>query len=313
MSINYALSGMPTWSMDTGGFRRPYDNQYDSPDYALLLTRWYQFSVFTPIFRTHGLETDTELWNYGNETMHNIVSSAIHLRYRLLDYIYTCFAKVEREHYTVQRGLVMDFSRDSNVYSIGDEFVFGPSFLVAPLFSPSNGRDVYLPDLGENGGTWRNFYSGEVVPSGWHTMSGVSIIETALFVRSSILVMSPIRQHAFDLVDNDALEIRIYDEANSSFVLYQDDGIDASPDRPYCDIAFVWNDETATLVIEKAMGLECELVFAPVQMNVVLVSPGRGVGVYSSVADVIVMYEGTKIVVPMGSTVNQLHVDLEIN
>ena len=309
MSINYALSGMPTWSMDTGGFRRPYDNQYDSPDYALLLTRWFQFSVFTPIFRTHGLETDTELWNYGNETMGNVVSSAIHLRYRLLDYIYTCFAKVEREHYTTQRGLVMDFPSDENVYSIADEFMFGPSFLVAPLHTPSSGRNVYLPELGENGGTWRNFYSGEVVPPGWHTMSGISTVETALFVRPSILVMGPIRQHAFEVVDNNSLEIRIYNGANSSFVLYQDDGIDASPDRPHCDIAFVWNDETATLVIEEAVGHKFELVFKPVQMNVVLVSPGHGIGVYSSAPDVVILYVGTKMAIPLGPNVREFSVD----
>lgn len=309
MSINYALSGMPTWSMDTGGFRRPYDDQYTSPEYALLLTRWFQFSVFTPIFRTHGLETNTELWNYGNNTMGNIVSSSIHLRYRLLDYIYTCFAKVEREHYTVQRGLVMDFSHDSNVHYIADEFMFGPSLLVAPLYSPSNGRNVYLPDLGEKCGTWRNFYSGEVVPSGWHTMGAISTVETALFVRSSILVMSPIRQYAFEMIANDALEIRIYDGANSSFVLYQDDGIDASLDRPHCDIPFVWNDNIATLVIEKAVGHKCELIFSPVQMNVVLVSPGHGIGVYSSVPDVIVMYTGTKIIVPLGPSVREFSVE----
>lgn len=309
MSINYAISGMPTWSMDTGGFRRPYDNQYTSPDYALLLTRWFQFSVFTPIFRTHGLETDTELWNYGNETMGNIVSSAIHLRYRLLDYIYACFAMVERDHYTVQRGLVMDFLHDANVYSIADEFMFGPSLLVAPLYSPSNGRDVYLPDLGENGETWRNFYSGEVVPSGWHTLSGLTTAETALFVRSSILVMGPIRQHAFEVVDNNAFEIRIYGGANSSFVLYQDGGVDASPDRPHCEITFVWNDETATLVIDEVMGHKLELIFAPVKMNVVLVSPGHGIGVYPSTPDVTVTYTGTKMAIPLGPNVRGISVE----
>ena len=144
-------------------------------------------------------------------------------------------------------------------------------------------------------------------------MSGISTVETALFVRPSILVMSPIRHHAFEVVDNNSLEIRIYNGANSSFVLYQDDGIDASPDRPHCDIAFVWNDETATLVIEEAVGHKCDLFFEPVQMNVFLVSPGHGIGVYSSVADAIVMYTGTKILVPFEGTENQLRVDLEID
>lgn len=121
--------------------------------------------------------------------------------------------------------------------------------------------------------------------------------------------MGPIRQHAFEVVDNNSLEIRIYNGANSSFVLYQDDGIDASPDRPHCDIAFVWNDETATLVIEEAVGHKFELVFKPVQMNVVLVSPGHGIGVYSSAPDVVILYVGTKMAIPLGPNVREFSVD----
>jgi len=309
MSLNYQLSGMPTWSMDTGGFRRPYDDQYSSPDYALLLTRWFQFGVFTPIFRTHGLETNTELWNYGNVTMADIVSSAIHLRYRLLDYIYTCFAKVEQDHYTLQRALVMDFSSDANVLTISDEFMFGPSLLVAPLYSPSNGRDVYLPDLGGRGGKWRNFYTGNEVPSGWHTLTAISSVEIALFVQSSILIMSPIRQHALQVLENEALEIRIFDGKNSSFVLYQDDGVDASSHRQFCEIAFVWDDEATSLIIDAVEGHKCKGIFKPMQLNISLVSSGHGVGVYPSVPDVIVVYVGSKMVVPLARNVREMSIE----
>jgi len=300
MCINYQLSGIPTWTMDTGGFRRlDGDDQYQSPDYSLLLTRWFQFATFVPIFRTHGLHSNTELYNYGNATMGNIVTGSIHLRYRLLDYIYSCFARVEREHYTVMRGLVMDFPTDLNVHTIADEFMFGPSFLVAPLYTPSNGRDVFVPDLGQSGGKWRNFYTGADVPSGWHSMSGIDITESPLLVRSSILIMSPIRQHAFEVVDNDALEIRIYDGTNSSFVLYLDDGHDPSSDRLYCDILFVWNDEATSLTIEAAKGNRCDELSVPMQMDITLVAPGHGVGVSPSVPDVIVVYSGAKVVVPL--------------
>ena len=86
---------MPHWSEDIGGFVRP-DDQYDSDDYNNLLTRWFQFGVFTPLFRVHGGGTDTELWNFP-KSMENIVSSAINLRYRLMPYIYSGFYKVEKE------------------------------------------------------------------------------------------------------------------------------------------------------------------------------------------------------------------------
>ena len=63
------------------GFFRPRD-QYDSEEYHQLLIRWFQFGVFTPIFRVHGAGTHTEIWNFGMETMNAINTSAITLRYR---------------------------------------------------------------------------------------------------------------------------------------------------------------------------------------------------------------------------------------
>ena len=194
----------------------------------------------------------------------------------------------------------MDFPTDRTVHTIADEFMFGPSFLVAPLYTPSNGRDVYAPDLGQSDGKWRNFYTGAEVPSGWHSMSGIDITESPLLVRSSILIMSPIRQHAFEVVENDALEIRIYDGTNSSFVLYLDDGHDPSSDRLYCDILFVWNDEASSLTVEAAKGNRCDEISVPMQMDITLVAPGHGVGVSPSVPDVIVVYSGAKVVVPLG-------------
>ena len=45
-SLNYAMSGMPYWSEDMGGFFRPSD-QYVNSDYHDLLVRWFQFGAFT--------------------------------------------------------------------------------------------------------------------------------------------------------------------------------------------------------------------------------------------------------------------------
>ena len=55
-------------------------------EYRRLLIRWFQFGVFTPIFRVHGAGSHTEIWNFGNTTMDIINISAITLRYRLLPY-----------------------------------------------------------------------------------------------------------------------------------------------------------------------------------------------------------------------------------
>ena len=97
--------------MDIGGFFRP-DDQYTSEEYRMLLLRWFQFGVFIPIMRVHGFRTDTELWNYGEEAQSLIVDSAIHLRYRLIPYIYSGFHRVTQFGYTMGRALAFDFLED---------------------------------------------------------------------------------------------------------------------------------------------------------------------------------------------------------
>ena len=62
------------------------------------------------MFRVHGADTDTELWHLGDQTMSDVLESAIQPRYRLLPYTYSGFQRVEAEgqgltlvHFSAQR------------------------------------------------------------------------------------------------------------------------------------------------------------------------------------------------------------------
>ena len=85
--LNYLMSGMGYWSEDIGGFWRP-TNQYTDASYHELLVRWFQFGVFTPLFRVHGSASNTEIWNYGEQPMERL-NHTISLRYLLLPYTYS--------------------------------------------------------------------------------------------------------------------------------------------------------------------------------------------------------------------------------
>jgi len=43
----------------------PSADQYTSDAYHELLIRWFQFGAFSPIFRVHGYQSETEMWKYG--------------------------------------------------------------------------------------------------------------------------------------------------------------------------------------------------------------------------------------------------------
>jgi hypothetical protein len=89
--LNYSITGLPYWTTDTGGFFHPR-NQYTSPDYNELLTRWFQWSTFCPILRIHGFGTATEIWNWLPATQTNLTAFD-ELRYRMLPTIIPSLGK----------------------------------------------------------------------------------------------------------------------------------------------------------------------------------------------------------------------------
>lgn len=310
MSINYQASGMPYWTCDIGGFFRP-ESQYFSDKYHLLLLRWFQFGVFIPLMRVHGAHSDTELWNYGAITQSLIVRSALDLRYRLLHYIYSGFRRVEQEGYTMGRAMVFDFPNDIRARQLADQFMFGESFLVAPIYTADSSRTFYLPRLPEKGSVWRNFYTGRVVRPGRHKAKHVDKSSMLLFVRSSVLVLAPKSQHADDTSGRGALEVRIYAGKDSSFTLFEDDGRDPDPSRPTTTIPFRWIEESYQLVVGRRRGQEFPGMWHSRVIRVVLVRPGIGTGVESGEADATVSYGGEEMTVDLRKA-NERVVDLPI-
>jgi len=151
--VNFSLSGLPYWTMDIGGFA--VENRYANAkgevanEWKELMTRWYQFGAFCPLFRSHGQYPYREIFNTAQpgDTAYQSVLFYDKLRYRLLPYIYSTAAKTYRDDYTIMRGLPMDFPNDKNVLTINDEYLFGTSLLINPVYNyHQRTRKVYLPN-----------------------------------------------------------------------------------------------------------------------------------------------------------------------
>ena len=118
--VNFCATGEPWWTLDIGGFFINNDPDYwfwrgdypagcrgltamdaMEPDPAdtgctdlgfhELYTRWTQYAVFLPMFRSHGTDAAREIWRFGGEgnPYYDAIAAAIRLRYRLLPYLYT--------------------------------------------------------------------------------------------------------------------------------------------------------------------------------------------------------------------------------
>ena len=141
--LNFAMSGIPYWTMDIGGFS--VENRYmgakegseDLKEWRELNNRWYQFGAFCPLFRSHGQYPCREIYNIAPEGTPTYQSMKYYteLRYRLMPYIYSLASKTHFEDYTIMRAMVMDYSNDEKTYDIDDQFMFGPAFMACPVYT----------------------------------------------------------------------------------------------------------------------------------------------------------------------------------
>lgn len=248
--LNFSLAGVPYWTTDAGGFFRP-NGQYESKDYNELLARWFQWSAFCPIFRMHGYQTSTEIWNYLPETQ-RVFQKFDELRYRLLPYHYALAWDVAANGQSFMRPLATEFPDDATAAGVADAYLYGPGLLVAPVTSPGGTRRVYLP---ATKGGWYGFWSREAVSGGQIYAVQAPLDEIPLYVRAgTILPMDPVRQHANQRV-TDPTELRVYRGADGTFTLYDDAGDGYGYEKGERSLTpLAWSDRTGTLTFGKRVG-----------------------------------------------------------
>ncbi|HVB40637.1 MAG TPA: TIM-barrel domain-containing protein, partial [Terriglobales bacterium] len=271
--LNFMLSGYPYWTTDIGGYWPPYQGHIQEADYQQLYARWLEYGVFCPIFRSHGHRPENEFWSYPE--VEPILVKYDKLRYRLMPYIYSLAWKVTSDDYTIMRPLVMDFPSDSNTWNVGDQYMFGPALMVAPVIEQgATSRQVYLPPSPD----WYNFWTGATVPGSRQVDAVAPLDRIPLYVRAgSIVPMGPEIQYA-NQSPGGPIELRIYPGANGSFTLYNDSGDGyAYQQGAHATIPITWDDLTSTLTIGARQGSYPGMP-AAMQFNLVLVRNGHGIG-----------------------------------
>ncbi len=227
---------MPYWSTDIGGWQ--YLSAYHKPehpplldpsdaretvghddDYPELYTRWFEYGTFQPNFRSHGSRPHNEVWSYGKQA-EPILEKYLRLRYQLLPYIYSLGWSAHQTGAPFMRGLFLDFGNDPNVANLGDEYMFGPALLVAPVTEQGQAtRSVYLPA----GSDWYNFWTDERVHGGQRITVAAPIDTVPLFVRAGSIL--PLGAPVESTNGKQAIaELRVYSGADANFTLYNDDG-----------------------------------------------------------------------------------------
>src|SRR6266567_1946148 len=270
IALNTALSGIPYWGADIGGFVPTREFT------AELYVRWFQFGAFCPLFRCHGRTWKLRVpwgWNTGDpgtveinnyngaaipdsSQLHDtqvepICRKYLELRYRMLPYIYGAVRECATTGMPIMRALWLHYPDDPIATARRDEYLWGRNLLVAPVVEQgATTRKLYLPH-----GAWFDFCTGERVEGGREITRQVDLETIPLYVRAgSILPLGPVKQHAYEK-SSEPLSISIYPGADASFLLYEDDGKSfAYRKGEWMGMQLGWNEARHALTLRLAEG-----------------------------------------------------------
>ncbi|AUP81260.1 glycoside hydrolase family 31 protein [Flavivirga eckloniae] len=223
--LNFMMAGVPYWTTDIGGFFRDaqslnpiYKDQYTNQEFIELLTRWFQFGTFNPIFRIHGYVSETEIWRYGQE-FEDTARKYIDMRYQFLPYIYSEAWKVTQKGNLLMSPLVYTYPDDENTWKIKDQFFLGESMMVCPVTKyKARERDVYLPK-----GNWYHFETNEKISGGKTIVANAPLNSVPVYIKEgTILPIGPKVQYATQETDK-PITLKIYPGVDASYTLYLDD------------------------------------------------------------------------------------------
>jgi len=301
--LNFSLSGIPYWTTDIGGFavepRYERPNDSDLEEWRELMTRWFQFGAFCPLFRVHGQFPYREMFNVAPDD-HPAYQSMLaydKLRYRLMPYIYSLTGMVTQQDYTMMRALVMDFADDKNVLDIGDQFMFGPALLVNPVTEfKVRTRQVYLPASAG----WYDLKSGRYFKGGQTIQADAPCTDMPLFVKTgSILPCGPEIQYTMEK-PADPIRLFVYTGSDGSFTLYEDENVTFNYEQgKLAMIPLSYSEKNHVLTIGKRQG-EFQGMLETRTFEIVWFSAQKPSGLnFLSKPDVIVTYKGTQQMVKM--------------
>ncbi|HEY1604890.1 MAG TPA: TIM-barrel domain-containing protein [Allosphingosinicella sp.] len=214
--INLGLSGFAYSGADVGGFTGGA-----SPE---LMTRWFEFATFMPIFRDHSMKgaPRAEPWVDGPEQL-AIRRRYVEERYRLMPYLYALAEQNARTGDPIMRPVFYDYP--DALESGCDQamsFTLGRDLLIAGPPRPESPEpfEICLPKSG-----WYDYWTGLPVPAGEKMILKPELAVLPVFVRAgTILPRQPLVQSTAE-TPRGPLSLDIYPGGDCRGTLYFDDGV----------------------------------------------------------------------------------------
>lgn len=264
--LNMTASGIAYWGNDIGGWQwlpqttsaskapllDPSDARAvvgNNHDYPELFTRWFQYGVFTPTLRIHGMRAQTELWSFGKQA-ETILAEFNRLRYQLIPYIYAQAKITYDTGVPFMRALWFDFPQDPQVVNLGSQYMFGQAFLVAPVTEQGQTqKTLYLPA----GADWYNWWTREKYRGGQTITIAAPIEQIPLFVKAGSII--PLGEVVSSTASKQAItKILVFPGADAHFTLYDDDGVSLEYQKGrFTSSQLDWSEKNQALSVQGSL------------------------------------------------------------
>ena len=237
------------WGHDLGGHWQVKEEPTD-PE---LFTRWLQYGVFSPIFKTHSTRSalfERRIWMFPDH--YEYMKDALELRYALTPYIYDMARQATETGISICRPLYYDHPETPQAYTWRQQYMFGDNILAATICEPMGadgtaGRDVWLPA----GTDWYDMAHHKLLKGGTVQKLRYAIDENAWFVKAGAIL--PLARTGIQNLQEPSNEWRIYiapGKGKSSYTHYDDDGESQAYDTRYATTLIRKNAAGNTLTVE---------------------------------------------------------------
>ncbi len=179
--LNAGMSGMPLWTADLGGYLKTPD----APN-PLVNMRWAEYGAFTPTMEILST-TNKQPWDWdaktGGTQALDVYRKYAVLHMSLFPYRYAAAQEASKTGMPIMRALVLGNQNDDRARMAKDEYMFGPSLLVAPVVDENTRRVVYLPQ-----GEWVDYWTGTETSGGKAVVKDAPVDVLPLWVKAGAVI-----------------------------------------------------------------------------------------------------------------------------
>ena len=242
--------GYGYWGHDIGGHMQLVKR----PTEAEMMTRWIQYGVFTPIFKTHSNNSsrmERRIWAFPDH--YPYMKDAIELRYALSPYIYDMARKAYDSGVSICRPLYYTHPQADQAYEWKEEFMFGDNILATVLCQPldtltgKTERRMWFP----TGADWYDMAHKEMHKGGSVKTLYYGIDENPWYVKSGTMI--PLAAEGIQSLQEQSSDLRLFvapGVGDSVYKHYEDDGISQSYEENYAVTEFKKQSTPASCVLE---------------------------------------------------------------